>query len=301
MKTEIVQTYLQKLQDQLCVAFQKEEGNNAKFREDYWVREHQQGEGRTRIFENGKTFERVGINYSQVKNLLLPPAATLRHPQLIGAHYEAISVSLVSHPYNPYVPTAHMNVRFFVANKEGIDPVWWFGGGYDLTPYYGFVEDCVHWHETAKAACDAIDLNLYPRFKKAADEYFYLKHRQEPRGIGGIFFDDFNELGFERSFQLMRRVGDSFLSAYLPIVKKRKALLFGEDERWFQCYRRGRYVEFNLVWDRGTAFGLQTSHRPESILVSMPPNVLWCYDWKPQANSVEARLYSEFLPPKDWV
>jgi len=220
---------------------------------------------------------------------------------LSGRSYEAMGVSLVIHPNNPHVPTSHANVRFFIAEKEGSDPVWWFGGGYDLTPYYGNEEDCAHWHQTAKEACDPFCPTLYPRLKKTCDEYFYLKHRDEPRGIGGLFFDDFNELGFEQSFAFMQSVGDSFIKAYLPILRRRRDLVFGERERNFQLYRRGRYVEFNLIHDRGTLFGLQTGGRTESILMSLPPLVRWEYDWTPQPGSPEAELYEKYLIPCDWI
>ena len=231
----------------------------------------------------------------------MPPSATAHRPELAGRSFEAMGVSLVFHPRNPYIPTVHMNVRCFVAQAADKDPVWWFGGGMDLTPYYGDVEDCKHFHQTCKNALDPFDLSLHPKFKQWCDEYFYLKHRDEPRGIGGIFYDDFSALGFEQSFAMTRSVGDAFLKAYLPIVKKHQNDSYGEREREFQAYRRGRYVEFNLVFDRGTLFGLQSGGRTESILMSMPPVVRWGYNWKPESNSAEERLYTEFLKPKDWL
>jgi coproporphyrinogen III oxidase len=241
-------------------------------------------------------FEKAGVAFSHVEGTKLPPSATAHRPELAGKAWQALGVSLVIHPRNPYVPTAHANVRFFVA-----EPIWWFGGGFDLTPYYGFEDDAVHWHRTARAAVAPFGEALHPRFKKWCDDYFFLKHRNEPRGIGGLFFDDFNELGFERSFALLRAVGDAFVPAYGPIVARRKGLAHGERERQFQLYRRGRYVEFNLVWDRGTLFGLQSGGRTESILMSLPPLVRWEYDWKPDPGSAEARLYEIFLKPRDWV
>ena len=231
----------------------------------------------------------------------LPPSATAHRPELAGKDWEALGVSLVIHPRNPHVPTSHANVRFFIADAGGANPIWWFGGGFDLTPYYGVEEDCVHWHRTAQQAVTPFGAEIYPRFKRACDEYFFLKHRGEPRGIGGLFFDDFNELGFERSFALLRAVGDAFVPAYRPIVAKRKATPYGERERQFQLYRRGRYVEFNLVWDRGTLFGLQSGGRTESILMSLPPLVRWEYAFKPEPESAEARLYDVFLKPRDWA
>ena len=231
----------------------------------------------------------------------LPPSATAARPELAGRSFEAMGVSLVMHPENPYIPTSHTNVRFFIAEKPGEEPVWWFGGGYDLTPYYGNREDCQHWHQTAKAACDPFGEEIYPHFKQWCDDYFFLKHRNEPRGIGGLFFDDYNEPGFEQSFGLMRSVGDSYLEAYLPIIQHNKARPWGEREREFQLYRRGRYVEFNLVYDRGTLFGLQTGGRTESILMSLPPLVRWEYDWQPEPGSAEAELYDLYLKPQPWV
>ena len=294
-----VSGYLTDLQNRICDALEQIDGQN-RFREDTWQRE-EGGGGRSRVLEEGGVFEKAGINFSHVRGNQLPASATAHRPELAGRSFEALGVSLVIHPRNPYVPTSHANVRFFVAEKQDSDPVWWFGGGFDLTPYYGFEEDAVHWHLTAKQACQPFGETIYPRFKKWCDDYFFLKHRNEPRGIGGLFFDDFNELGFERSFALMKSVGDHYIPAYTPIVERRKDLPFGARERDFQMYRRGRYVEFNLVYDRGTLFGLQTGGRTESILMSLPPIVTWRYDWHPQPGSEEARLYEEFLHPKEWL
>ena len=294
-----VSGYLTDLQDRICQALQKIEAHT-EFREDTWQRE-EGGGGRSRVLEEGGVFEKAGINFSHVRGSRLPASATAHRPELAGRGFEALGVSLVIHPRNPYVPTSHANVRFFVAEKPGSDPVWWFGGGFDLTPYYGFEEDAVHWHLTARQACQPFGETVYPRFKQWCDDYFFLKHRNEPRGIGGLFFDDFNELGFERSFALMKSVGDHYIPAYAPIVERRKDLPFGARERDFQLYRRGRYVEFNLVYDRGTLFGLQTGGRTESILMSLPPVVTWRYDWHPQPGSEEARLYEQFLRPKEWL
>ena len=294
-----VSGYLTDLQDRICQALQKIEAHT-EFREDTWQRE-EGGGGRSRVLEEGGVFEKAGINFSHVRGSRLPASATAHRPELAGRGFEALGVSLVIHPRNPYVPTSHANVRFFVAEKPGSDPVWWFGGGFDLTPYYGFEEDAVHWHLTARQACQPFGETVYPRFKQWCDDYFFLKHRNEPRGIGGLFFDDFNELGFERSFALMKSVGDHYILAYAPIVERRKDLPFGARERDFQLYRRGRYVEFNLVYDRGTLFGLQTGGRTESILMSLPPVVTWRYDWHPQPGSEEARLYEQFLRPREWL
>lgn len=305
MNTQDVLSYLQKLQAKIVEAVELVDGKN--FLQDSWQRP-EGGGGTSCLLEEGNVFERAGVGFSHVKGNKLPPSASAAHPEAAGRAWEAMGVSLVFHPRNPYVPTVHMNVRFFVAkapnNPESNaveSDIWWFGGGMDLTPYYGFEEDAEHFHRTNKTALDAFDTAYYPRFKKECDEYFYLKHRQEPRGIGGIFFDDFNELSFEKSFALQRAVGDSFLQAYLPIVQRRKDIAYGERERDFQAYRRGRYVEFNLVYDRGTLFGLQSNGRTESILLSMPPIVKWRYDWKPEAGSPEAKLYSDFLIEKDWL
>lgn len=344
MDTQAVLHYLQNLQSQIVEALELVDGKT--FLHDSWNR-NEGGGGTSCLLEDGNVFERAGVGFSHVLGNKLPPAATIAHPEAAGRSWEAMGVSLVLHPRNPYVPTVHMNIRFFVAKapqnsqfqnaisgqdvspRQGVDgaftqtvqqvgqgdtedsntvagtqldsDIWWFGGGMDLTPYYGFEEDCVHFHRTNKTALDAFDKSYYPKFKKHCDEYFYLKHRKEPRGIGGIFFDDFNELGFERSFELQRAVGDSFLNAYLPILQRRKDTPYSEQERDFQAYRRGRYVEFNLVFDRGTLFGLQSNGRTESILMSMPPIVKWRYDWKPEAGSAEAKLYSDFLIDKDWL
>jgi coproporphyrinogen III oxidase len=271
---------------------------------DAWVREpgqRLQGDGRTQLVEEGGLLERGGCNFSHVKGAHLPPSATQHRPELAGAPFEAMGVSLVFHPRNPRVPTVHMNVRMFAALPAGREPVVWFGGGMDLTPYYGEEDDARHFHRSCQQALAPFGDDLYPRFKRWCDEYFFLKHRNEPRGIGGIFFDDFAELGFERSFAMLRSVGDAFLPAYLPIVERRRALPYGERERDFQAYRRGRYVEFNLVFDRGTLFGLQSGGRTESILMSMPPVVKWRYDWHPEPGTPEARLYSDFLRARDWL
>ncbi|WP_105102626.1 oxygen-dependent coproporphyrinogen oxidase [Microbulbifer pacificus] len=295
---QAVKDYLLNLQDRICTALADVDGN--AFHEDAWEREGGGG-GRTRVLENGRVIEKGGVNFSHVHGDKLPPSATAARPELAGRSFEAMGVSLVIHPRNPYAPTSHANVRLFVAQKEGAEPVWWFGGGYDLTPYYGFEEDVVHWHQTAKNACTPFGEDIYPRFKKWCDEYFYLKHRDEARGVGGLFFDDFHEGGFDNAFALMRAVGDSYLDAYLPILNRRKDLEHGERERDFQLYRRGRYVEFNLVFDRGTLFGLQSGGRTESILMSLPPEVRWRYDWHPEAGSPEEKLYTDFLPHRDWV
>lgn len=302
-----VRRYLLELQAKLCAGLEAEDGR-ATFSDDTWERP-EGGGGRSRILSEGAVFEKAGVGFSHVRGATLPASATAHRPHLAGKPWEALGVSLVLHPRNPYAPTAHANIRFFSA-ASGIEnsdskiensPTWWFGGGYDLTPYYGFEEDAIHWHRTARAAVRPFGDALHPRFKRACDEYFFLKHRNEARGIGGLFFDDFNELGFDRSFALSRCVGDSFLDAYRPIVARRKLTPFGDRERQFQLYRRGRYVEFNLVWDRGTLFGLQSGGRTESILMSLPPLVRWDYNWKPEPGSAEGRLYTDFLPPRDWA
>jgi len=294
-----VKTYLLGLQDRICNALQQEDGAQ-RFKEDAWERP-EGGGGRTRVLTEGAVFEQAGVNFSQVFGKTLPPSATAHRPELSGRAWQALGVSLVIHPRNPYVPTSHMNVRFFIAEKEGAEPVWWFGGGFDLTPYYGFEEDSMHWHRTAKAACDPFGADYYLRFKTWCDEYFFLKHRNETRGVGGLFFDDLNERNFEHSFGFLKSVGDHYLAAYVPIVQKRKHTPYGERERDFQLYRRGRYVEFNLVYDRGTLFGLQSGGRTESILMSLPPLVKWRYNWRPEPGTPEARLYDEFLKPRDWL
>ena len=303
MDTSAVLHYLQNLQAKIFEALELVDGKN--FLNDTWQRP-EGGGGTSCLLEGGNVFERAGVGFSHVLGNKLPPAATIAHPEAAGRAWEAMGVSLVLHPRNPFAPTVHMNIRFFVAkapadSEQTAQDIWWFGGGMDLTPYYGFEEDCVHFHRTNKNVLDAFDANYYPAFKKHCDEYFYLKHRKEPRGIGGIFFDDFNALGFERSFELQRAVGDSFLNAYLPILQRRKDTPYGENQRDFQAYRRGRYVEFNLVFDRGTLFGLQSNGRVESILMSMPPIVKWRYDWKPDVGSVEEKLYTQFLIDRDWL
>jgi coproporphyrinogen III oxidase len=295
-----IKAYLLGLQDNICQALEGEDGKE-KFIEDNWTRDNGQGGGRTRVLTNGAVLEQGGVNFSHVTGDALPTSATAQRPELAGRSFEALGVSLVIHPHNPYVPTSHANIRFFIANKKNEDPIWWFGGGFDLTPYYGFEEDAIHWHQTAKAACDPFGDDYYARFKKWCDEYFYLKHRDEPRGVGGLFFDDFNEQGFDHAFGFMQSVGDHFIKAYLPIVQKRKDTPYGERERDFQLYRRGRYVEFNLVYDRGTLFGLQTGGRTESILMSLPPLVKWRYDWQPEEGSAEAELYEVYLKPREWL
>jgi len=331
MNPQLVYDYLQDLQNRIVEALQMVDGKH--FLHDSWQRP-EGGGGTSCMLEDGNVFERAGVGFSHVKGNKLPPAATMAHPEAAGRSWEAMGVSLVLHPRNPYVPTVHMNVRFFVAkapnntiseqnllSRQGVEPakdsasndantvagaqadsdIWWFGGGMDLTPYYGFEEDAVHFHRTCRDALNPFDPSLYPEFKKECDDYFYLKHRKEPRGIGGIFFDDFHKLGFAQSFAMLKNVGDAFLNAYLPIVQRRKDIAYGERERDFQAYRRGRYVEFNLVFDRGTLFGLQSNGRTESILLSMPPIVKWRYDWKPSEGSPEAKLYTDFLTGRDWL
>lgn len=294
-----VKTYLQNLQNSICDALATADGS-AGFVADVWQRA-EGGGGESRVLTDGAVFEKAGVNFSHIHGRTLPPTASARNPELTGRGFEALGVSLVIHPHNPYVPTTHANLRFFVAEAPNAEPIWWFGGGYDLTPYYGFEEDCIHWHQTAKAACEPFGAELYPNYKKWCDEYFYIKHRKEPRGIGGLFFDDLNEQGFAQTFAFIRSIGDSFLEAYLPIVRRRQSASFGEAERRFQLYRRGRYVEFNLVYDRGTLFGLQSDGRIESILMSLPPLVRWDYDWQPPAGSAEEKLYKEYLHARDWA
>lgn len=301
LKTEQVRAYLLALQSQICSALLTQEAAGHSFQVDEWTNQQLGGGGRSCVLQEGAIFEKAGVNFSHVSGAKLPAAATAKRPELVGASFEALGVSLVIHPRNPFVPTSHANVRFFQATKDNGEQVWWFGGGYDLTPYYAFKEDCVHWHQTAKRACDAIDPLFYARFKKWADEYFYLKHRDEHRGIGGLFFDDLNELPFESCFAFMKQVGDTFIDAYLPIVAKRKDHAYTEKHRDFQAYRRGRYVEFNLVYDRGTLFGLQFGGRTESILMSLPPQVQWKYQWHPEVDSQEDKLTSYYLKPRDWV
>jgi len=296
---DAVRKYLLCLQDNICQVLEDIDGE-AEFELDQWLREAGGG-GRTRVLNGGRVFEQGGVNFSEVSGDNMPPSATASRPELAGRSFRAMGVSLVIHPHNPYVPTSHANVRFFIAEKEGEAPIWWFGGGYDLTPYYGNEDDVIHWHQTARAACEPFGTEIYPRFKQWCDEYFYLKHRDECRGVGGLFFDDLNEWGFERCFDFMQSVGNSYLEAYTPIVRRRLDTPFGERERDFQLYRRGRYVEFNLVYDRGTLFGLQSGGRTESILMSLPPLVKWRYNWQPEPGSAEAKLYTDFLPPRDWI
>jgi coproporphyrinogen III oxidase len=300
--TQSVREYLLGLQRNIVKRFEQLDGK--PFAADLWEKPAGSplgGGGLTRIVEAGNLLERGGVGFSHVLGERLPPSASAQRPELAGRAFEAMGVSLVFHPRNPYVPTVHMNVRLFRAHAEGQPDVYWFGGGMDLTPYYGFEDDAIHFHATCKAALQPFGPALYPRFKRWCDEYFFLRHRNEPRGIGGVFFDDFHELGFERSFALQRAVGDAFLDAYVPIVERRRDLPFGERERSFQAYRRGRYVEFNLVFDRGTLFGLQSGGRTESILMSLPPKVEWKYDWHPQPGTPEARLYADFLRPREWA
>jgi coproporphyrinogen III oxidase len=299
MDIEAVKAYLLRLQDAICDALAAED-HAATFRTDEWQRE-EGGGGRSRVLADGAVFEKAGVNFSHVHGASLPPSASGSRPELAGRGFEAMGVSLVIHPRNPYVPTSHANVRFFVAHKDGAEPIWWFGGGYDLTPYYGYRDDCVAWHRVAADACAPFGEDVYPRFKAWCDEYFHLRHRGEPRGVGGLFFDDLNDWGFERSFAFMRAVGDSYVPAYRPIVARRKDTPYGERERQFQLYRRGRYVEFNLVYDRGTLFGLQSGGRTEAILMSLPPLVRWEYDYVPEPGSAEAELTDYYLTDRDWL
>ena len=292
-----IRDYFTGLQDRIIAELEGVEGQ--PFLRDAWDRP-QGGGGISRLIEDGKVFERGGVNFSHVKGEQMPASATAHRPELAGRRWEAMGVSLVLHPRNPYCPTAHMNVRFFVAEKAEEEPVWWFGGGMDLTPYYGFEEDARHFHRNCRDTLAPFGSDIHARYKKWCDDYFFLKHRNEARGVGGIFFDDLGEGGFDRCFDLTRAVGDSFTAAYLPLIALRRDIAYGERERDFQAYRRGRYVEFNLVWDRGTLFGLQSGGRTESILMSLPPVVKWRYDWQPEAGSPEALLY-ELLPPRDWV
>jgi coproporphyrinogen III oxidase len=299
----LVRNYLLELQQRIVDAMEAEDPQG-RFIRDQWAKapeDRLQGSGVTRLVEQAALLERGGVGFSQVRGSALPPSATQHRPELAGAPFEAMGVSLVFHPRNPHVPTVHMNVRVLAAGHPGQAPVTWFGGGMDLTPYYGVEEDAVHFHRTCRDALAPFGDDKYPRFKQWCDEYFFLKHRNEPRGVGGVFFDDFSELGFERSFAMLRAVGDAFLSAYMPIVKRRRKSPYGEREREFQAYRRGRYVEFNLVWDRGTLFGLQSGGRTESILMSLPPQVTWRYQWAPEPGSAEALLYSDFLRPRPWA
>ncbi len=295
---QFVETYLCDLQDRVCAALESVD-HRTRFHEDAWSRA-EGGGGRTRVLRDGAVFEQAGVNYSLVQGTSLPSAATAHRPELAGRAWTALGVSLVIHPRNPYVPTSHANVRFFEAHKDGADPVWWFGGGFDLTPFYPFDEDIEHWHRVAHDACAPFGKDVYAKYKKWCDEYFYLKHRNETRGVGGLFFDDLNEWDFERCFAFQRAVGDAFTPAYVPIVVRRKDTPYGDRERDFQLYRRGRYVEFNLVYDRGTLFGLQSGGRTESILMSLPPLVRFEYAYSPPAGSDEARL-ADYLKPRDWL
>lgn len=301
MHIESVKTYLLDLQNKICAGLEAEDGTG-QFRQELWQRDAGGG-GCTRVLEQGAVFEQAGVNFSHVYGDRLPPSATAARPELAGCRFQALGISLVIHPHNPHVPTSHANLRFFVADKQGAEDDqanWWFGGGYDLTPYYPVMEDVIHWHQTAQNTCQPFGGDVYREYKKCCDEYFYLKHRNETRGVGGLFFDDLNEWGFDRSFDFIRAIGDSYLPAYLPIVQRRKQTQYGDRERNFQLYRRGRYVEFNLVYDRGTLFGLQSGGRTESILMSLPPVVNWRYNWQPEADSAEAEL-AAYLVPRNWL
>jgi coproporphyrinogen III oxidase len=296
---EVVKAFLLKLQDNICQTLELADGRGS-FIEDNWQRE-KGGGGRTRVLTSGNVIEQGGVNFSHVFGGQLPASATAARPELAGRTFEAVGVSLVIHPKNPHIPTSHANVRFFIAEKPGEKPVWWFGGGFDLTPFYPVLEDVVHWHSVANKLCQPFGPDVYPKYKAWCDEYFYLKHRGETRGVGGLFFDDLNEWGFDRSFAFMQAVGNGFLDAYIPIIERRKGTNFIQEERDFQLYRRGRYVEFNLVYDRGTLFGLQTGGRTESILMSMPPLARWEYNYQPKVGSPEEQLYKEFLHPTEWL
>lgn len=297
--SEAVRAYLLGLQEQICTVLGEIDPGLVS-RHDSWER-FEGGGGISRVFADGDVFEKGGVNFSRVMGVNLPASASAHRPELAGRGFEAMGVSLVMHPRNPFVPSSHMNVRFFMATRPGADPAWWFGGGFDLTPYYGFEEDAKHWHRIAHDACAPFGAEVYPHYKQWCDEYFFIKHRNEPRGIGGLFFDDLNEWGFANCFGFLQSVGDSYLPAYLPIVERRKDMHYSDAQRRFQLYRRGRYVEFNLVYDRGTLFGLQSSGRTESILMSLPPLVRWDYDWRPEPGSAEAELYEKFLVPRDWL
>ncbi|MCK7460255.1 oxygen-dependent coproporphyrinogen oxidase [Idiomarina aminovorans] len=294
-----VKSYLLSLQDDICQQLTRADGQQS-FQEDSWDRPGGGG-GRSRIIKNGAVFEQGGVGFSHVYGEKMPASATAHRPELEGRDFNACGVSLVMHPENPMVPTVHMNVRFFIAQKEGEEPVWWFGGGFDLTPFYPFEEDVIEWHQQAKNALDRVDEKFYPEYKAWCDDYFFLKHRDEARGVGGIFFDDLNDRSFDECFAVIKAVGDAFTKAYLPIVERRKNLAYSQQQRDFQLYRRGRYVEFNLVWDRGTLFGLQTGGRTESILMSMPPLARWEYDWHPQPGSAEEQLTTYYLKPQNWL
>ncbi len=294
-----VRSYLLELQDRVCAALEQADGEACFDRRE--LPGERGGHARPRVLSDGPVIEQAAVNFSHTVGADLPAAASVRHPELAGASYEAVSVSLIVHPRNPYAPTSHANVRLFAAEPPEAEPVWWFGGGFDLTPYYGFEEDAVHWHRTAREACAPHGGDVHARLKAACDAYFVLPHRDEARGIGGVFFDDWTEGGFDASFALLRAIGDAYLAAYLPILERRRDTTYGERERAFQLYRRGRYVEFNLVYDRGTRFGLQAGGRTESILASLPPAAHWRYDWQPEPGSPEAKLYTDFLPPRDWL
>ena len=294
---EDVKAHLANLQNRICAELETLDGK-ATFDRDSWQRPGGGG-GESRVLSNGGVFEQAGVGFSHVFGNQMPPTATKNRPELAGKAFQAVGVSLVLHPHNPYVPTTHANFRFFTAGER--KPDWWFGGGYDLTPYYPFHDDIVHWHRNAKAVCDPFGEDLYPRYKQWCDEYFYLKHRDETRGVGGLFFDDVNEFGFEKSFEFVRAASDGFLKGYKPIVERRVSHRYGERQRDFQLYRRGRYVEFNLLYDRGTLFGLQSGGRTESILMSLPPQVRWAYNWTPEPGSPEEKLYTDCLRPRDWL
>lgn len=301
---DLIKDYFLALQQRICQQFSLLEEGKALFLQDHWSKEKAStlsGSGLSCVLENGAVFEKVGVNFSHVTGTALPPTARANRAQLAKKPFEALGISLVTHPDNPYIPTSHANLRFFKTFDADENPLWWFGGGYDLTPYYGFEEDCVHWHTTAKKACDPFGIEVYPTLKRQCDEYFYIKHRQEPRGIGGLFFDDWNHWAFEKCFAFVQSIGDSYLPAYLPLVEKRKNIPFGEREKRFQKIRRGRYVEFNLVYDRGTLFGLQSGGRIESILMSLPKEVSWVYAYQPEANTPEAALSTSFLINREWL
>lgn len=295
---EQAKSFFMSLQDNITQQLSNLDGG--EFEQDQWIRE-EGGGGRSRVLKDGNVFEQAGVNFSHVFGANMPASATAHRPELEGRSFNACGVSLVIHPRNPHIPTTHANVRFFIAEKEGAEPVWWFGGGFDLTPYYPIEEDVVHWHQTAFDLCAPFGDDIYPKYKKWCDEYFYLKHREETRGVGGLFFDDLNEWGFEKSFEFTKAVGNGFIDAYQPLVEKRKDTPVTEHQRQFQLYRRGRYVEFNLVWDRGTLFGLQTGGRTESILMSMPPLARWEYQYSPEAGSLEALLYERYLQPQNYL
>jgi coproporphyrinogen III oxidase len=299
IESQAVEDYLRALQLRICSSIEDVDGKET-FRRDSWDRPGGGG-GESRVLVGGEVLEQAGVGFSHVFGDEMPPSATKNRPELAGKRFQAMGVSLVLHPRNPYVPTTHANFRFFTTDSGDGDPVWWFGGGFDLTPFYPFHEDVIHWHSKAKEACDPFGEELYPRFKSWCDEYFFLKHRNETRGVGGLFFDDLNDMGFEKSFEFTKAVGDQFLPAYLPIIRARRKHKYGERQREFQLYRRGRYVEFNLIYDRGTLFGLQSGGRTESILMSLPPRVRWEYNWRPDKGSPEADLYEKYLKPRDWL